>query len=41
MKTGRLEKETEAKYPRPKRQFKELSVKDGFILRGDIILILE
>ena len=41
MKAGRLRKETEAKYPRIKRLFKELLVKDRVILRGKRILIPE
>ena len=41
LKTVRIGKEMEAKYPRLKRRFEELSVKDGVILRGERILILE
>lgn len=41
IKVGRLRKETDTQHLRLKRQFKELSMKEGVILRGERILILE
>ena len=38
---GIFKKETVTKYPRLKKRFRELSVKDGAILRCDRVLIQE